>query len=127
MADHGSNRERANSAGDVVLVLNAGSDAGFQIARDLLDSGCRVAVTGRQATALARIVHGYGWGQVLAVAADTSDPVQVQRLMNRVESRFGRIDSIVHAVEAGTGPTQARVLRMVPSNTTATRPLDIAS
>jgi hypothetical protein len=43
MADHGSNRERANSAGDVVLVLNAGSDAGFQIARDLLDSGCRVA------------------------------------------------------------------------------------
>jgi NADP-dependent 3-hydroxy acid dehydrogenase YdfG len=127
MADQGSNRERANSAGDVVLVLNAGSDAGFQIARDLLDSGCRVAVTGRQATALTRIVHGYGWGRVLAVAADTSDPVQVQRLMNRVQSRFGRIDSIVHAVEAGAAPTQARVLRMVPNNTTATRPLDIAS
>jgi NAD(P)-dependent dehydrogenase (short-subunit alcohol dehydrogenase family) len=85
--------ETQDAAGPVVLVLNAGSDAGFRIARDLLQGGHRVAISSRRTTDLARIVHGYPSSQVLAVAADPDDPTQMSRLLARVRC-FAKTSSV---------------------------------
>ncbi|MBV9091403.1 MAG: hypothetical protein JO044_16105 [Mycobacteriaceae bacterium] len=76
------------------LVLHAGSDRGYRIARGLLQAGCRVAVTGRCVTDLARILPGYPAGQVLAIAASQS---QLPRVISRVQARWGAIDVIIDA------------------------------
>jgi NAD(P)-dependent dehydrogenase (short-subunit alcohol dehydrogenase family) len=90
--------ESSISTGEVVLVVNAGEDAGHQIASALLHDGYRVAVTGRHATQLSRIVHGHSTERVMAVAADTEDRRQVEELLRRVERRFGRpIDAVICA------------------------------
>jgi NAD(P)-dependent dehydrogenase (short-subunit alcohol dehydrogenase family) len=82
----------------VALVLNAGTDAGFRTARELLRAGCRVAVTGRNVTHLTRIIHGHSATRVLAIAADPTDRTQVSKLVKRVETGFGRrIDLVVRA------------------------------
>lgn len=82
----------------VALVMNAGTDAGFRITRRLLQAGYRVAVTGRHVTQLTRIIQGHSPTRVLAIAADPTDRTQVAKLVNRVESGFGRrIDLVVQA------------------------------
>jgi len=86
------------SEGATFLVLHAGTDRGCRIARDLLRAGCRVAATGRCATDLARILHGYPAHQVLAIAAEDS---QLNRVIGRVEGRWGAINAIIDA-ERGT-------------------------
>jgi NADP-dependent 3-hydroxy acid dehydrogenase YdfG len=122
MRDHGSNSEA-----DVVLVLNAGTDTGSTIARELLNAGFRVAVTGRQASALTRILPGYSSDQVLAIAADTDDRSQLSRLISRVESRFGRIDAVVGLAQEDGQQPQRRALRLVTDDGTARRVLGVAS
>ena len=81
--------EASSAAGEVVLVLNAGTDAGTRLARRLLCDGYRVAVSGLHATDLAPIMHGYPSSRVLAVAADRDDPVQLSRSIARVRDYFG--------------------------------------
>jgi NADP-dependent 3-hydroxy acid dehydrogenase YdfG len=81
--------EASSAAGEVVLVLDAGTGAGTRLARKLLCDGYRVAVSGRHATDLAPIMHGYPSSRVLAVAADPDDPVQLSRLIARVRDYFG--------------------------------------
>jgi short-subunit dehydrogenase involved in D-alanine esterification of teichoic acids len=80
------------------LVLHAGSDRGYRLARDLLEAGSRVAVTSRYATDIARILHGYPAEQVLTIAADES---QLNQVINRVESRWGRVNAIIDADTVG--------------------------
>lgn len=85
---------RSIDEGATFLVLHAGSDGGYRIARELLRAGCRVAVTSRFPTDLARILHGYPAQQVLAIAAEDS---QLDRVINLVEGRWGAINAIVDA------------------------------
>jgi short-subunit dehydrogenase involved in D-alanine esterification of teichoic acids len=88
--------------GATFLVVHAGTDAGYRIARDLLGGGCRVAVTSRYATDIARVLHGYPAHQVLAIAAEDS---QLNRVISRVESRWGVINAIIDASGAeDSGP-----------------------
>lgn len=47
---------RNSSVSDVTLVLHAGTDAGFAIARELLGAGRRIVVTSRHAAELTRIL-----------------------------------------------------------------------
>lgn len=83
---------------EVVLVLDAGTDEGHRRARTLLQTGHRVAVTARQVTQLTRIIHGFSSSQVFAIAADTSDPAQLDRVIARVRLHFGHaVDRIVRA------------------------------
>jgi len=83
---------------EVALVMNAGTDAGFRIARSLLQAGYRVAVTGRHVTHLTRIIQGHSPARVLAIAADPTDWTQVTKLIDRVETGFERrIDLVVQA------------------------------
>lgn len=84
----------------VVLITHAGSDAGYRLARELLRSGCRVAVTSRHTTDLTRILHGYNGNQVFAIAAVTDDERQYEQVLRRVCGRFGHVDSVI---DAGTG------------------------
>jgi NAD(P)-dependent dehydrogenase (short-subunit alcohol dehydrogenase family) len=81
--------ETSHVASKVVLILDAGTDAGCRIARDLLRDGHRVAISGRHPAELARIMHGYPSSRVLAIAADTEDPTQLRRLLARVRDYFG--------------------------------------
>jgi short-subunit dehydrogenase involved in D-alanine esterification of teichoic acids len=81
--------EASYAAGEVVLVLDAGTEAGTRLARKLLCDGYRVAISSRHTTDLAPIMHGYPSCRVLAVAADPDDPVQRSRLVARVRDYFG--------------------------------------
>lgn len=86
---------------EVVLVLDAGTDEGYRRARILLRTGHRVAVSARQVTQLTRIIHGFPSSQVFAIAADTTDPAQLDRVIARVQQHFGHaVERIVHADHA---------------------------
>jgi len=73
----------------IVLVLDAGTEAGSRLARKLLRDGHHVAISSRYATDLVPIMHGYSASRVLAVAADPDDPAQLTRLLARVRDYFG--------------------------------------
>lgn len=81
----------------VVLVVDADTDDGYRIARELLCAGCRVTATAHCPADLVRIMHGYGADRVLAVAADMHDDKQRQRVIARVERQFGHIDAMLCA------------------------------
>ena len=90
-------RNRDAHADEVVLVLNAGTDAGHRLARALLDAGYLVAVTDRHAGKLARILHGYSASQVFAIAADSAG---LELLVDRVQQRFAHpVSRIVDAAD----------------------------
>lgn len=86
-----------NSAPDVVVVLNADDPSGREIVRILVRNGHRVVVCGRHATDLTRMLHGYGADQVMAIAADASDPRQLRELCRRATDRFGTVTTILDA------------------------------
>ena len=73
----------------IVLVLDAGTEAGARLARKLLRDGHCVAISGRHAADLVPLMHGHPSSHVLAVAADTDDPAQLTRLLARVRDYFG--------------------------------------
>lgn len=87
--------QSAGSDGAVVLIMDANTETGCQLARALLQTGYRVAVTDRDAAGLARIMHGHNASRVMAVAADASDPKQRAQLVARFTRRFGRIDAVI--------------------------------
>lgn len=86
-----------DSAPDVVVVLNADDPSGREIVRILVRNGHRVVVCGRHATDLTRMLHGYGADQVMAIAADASDPRQLRELCRRATDRYGTVTTILDA------------------------------
>ncbi|OBC09306.1 hypothetical protein A5784_00900 [Mycobacterium sp. 852013-50091_SCH5140682] len=89
---------------EVVLVLDADTERGRSTAHQLLQAGCRVAVSARHAAPLARIMHGYSASQIIAIAADPSDAAALDHLIARVELRFGHaVDRIVSTDSVGQG------------------------
>jgi NADP-dependent 3-hydroxy acid dehydrogenase YdfG len=90
-------RETADTATTVVLVLDGDTDAGYRMARKLLADGRRVAVTGRHPDGVVRVMHGYPADRVLAIAADMTDQRQWNRVTEAVRDRFGRLDTVICA------------------------------
>lgn len=84
--------ETRYSSGRVVVVLDAGTAAGYRAARALLADGCRVVATDKQAAALVRILHGQHAEHLLLLAADDS---QLDQVLARAKARFGRVDSVI--------------------------------
>ena len=84
----------SNTDSPVVLVFEAGSESGSELVHTLLASGCRVVATDLYATHLARMSNGYSADRVYLVAADPTDPRQLDRLLERARRRFGCIDSM---------------------------------
>ncbi|MCV7253532.1 MULTISPECIES: SDR family NAD(P)-dependent oxidoreductase [Mycobacteriaceae] len=84
--------ENRDSAGRVVVVLDAGTTEGYRTARALLADGCRVVATDRHAAALVRILHDQSADRLLLLAADDS---QRNLVLAKAKARFGRVDSVI--------------------------------
>ncbi|MBI3690745.1 MAG: SDR family NAD(P)-dependent oxidoreductase [Mycolicibacterium aromaticivorans] len=72
-----------------VLVLDAGTDRGYRLARALLAAGNCVVAVDRNAARLARIGHGHSSARLFLIAADTTDPKQAEQVMARAHAHFG--------------------------------------
>jgi NADP-dependent 3-hydroxy acid dehydrogenase YdfG len=84
-------------AGKAVLVTGGGSGIGLATARALLAEGARVAIAGRSADKLRQAADALAAGdRLLYQPADVTDPAQVQRLVQEVTSRLGKIDILVN-------------------------------
>jgi len=81
--------------GMVVLVTGGGSGIGRAIARAFLEQGASVAVTGRRAEPLAETIDGFDPGRALAVTADAASAAGVEKLIETVVGRWGRVDVAV--------------------------------
>lgn len=90
--------------GKTVIVTGAGRGIGRAIARRLSIAGADVAVASRTEENLEqtrRMIERAG-GSVLSVVADVAKPDDVERLVEVVQERFGRIDVLVN--NAGVAP-----------------------
>jgi meso-butanediol dehydrogenase / (S,S)-butanediol dehydrogenase / diacetyl reductase len=76
----------------VVLITGGGSGIGAATARRLTKDGCRVVVTGRRAEPLTAVAAEAGR---LALAADMSEPEQIDEVLGRVLAEYGRLDGLV--------------------------------
>jgi len=87
----------ALSLTSVAVVTGGARGIGLGIARWFLSRGYRVALLDIDAATLARTeVELNDKSRVLALVCDVSNPEQVQSAIEKVDSLFGRIDSLVN-------------------------------
>ncbi|RCG20100.1 SDR family NAD(P)-dependent oxidoreductase [Sphaerisporangium album] len=80
----------------VTLITGGSSGIGAAVARQLLDRGGRVAVTGRDRDRLGRFTAGLGDPPgLLALAGDASDYDAVSSAVESTVKEFGRLDAVV--------------------------------
>ena len=93
-----SRLSEADLTGQVALITGGSRGLGFLIARELARAGCRLAICARSEVALqdARSALEQEGAEVLAVPCDVSDRVSVERLIEAVRGRYGRIDLLVN-------------------------------
>jgi len=83
-------------AGKVVLVTGSGKGIGRYIAHTFAEAGAKVCVNDIESPqAVARELAEKG-AESLAIQADVREEVQVRAMIDRVISRFGRIDVLVN-------------------------------
>jgi 3-oxoacyl-[acyl-carrier protein] reductase len=82
----------------VALVTGGSSGIGLGIAKTLITSGARVAITGRDQKRLTEAAQAIG---AHPIQADVSKEADVQRTMREVVDKFGGLDILVN--NAGTG------------------------
>lgn len=85
-----------------VMVTGANGNIGQVVARQFAAAGAQVVLVGRSETDLAELASELG--SMIGVA-DVTDPASVDTLVKQVESRYGKIDVLVHTVggySAGT-------------------------
>ncbi|WP_018683558.1 SDR family oxidoreductase [Actinokineospora enzanensis] len=87
----------------VVLITGGGSGIGAAAARELLDLGHRVAITGRNADRLASHADSLpGNDNLLTLVGDTTDWDGVRAAVDDTVARFGRLDVVVANAGSGT-------------------------
>lgn len=80
----------------VALITGGARGIGRGIAASLLAQGSRTVVASRTQSDLEEAIRELSsWGEVAAERADVSDPEQVDRLVDGVRERFGRLDVLV--------------------------------
>jgi 3-oxoacyl-[acyl-carrier protein] reductase len=94
--------------GKVALVTAASSGLGLGSARALSEEGSRVAINGRDAGRLDAATAALP-GEVLALAADVTDPATPAALVDATVERFGGLDILI---ANAPGPPQARALEV---------------
>ncbi|MGW4898401.1 SDR family NAD(P)-dependent oxidoreductase [Kitasatospora sp. NPDC004240] len=82
----------------VVIVTGGGTGIGAATARLLRSAGHHVVISGRRSEPLERVAAETG---ALARVSDTTEPADVQSLVDTTVERFGRLDGLV--VNAGVG------------------------
>ncbi|HEU0206497.1 MAG TPA: SDR family oxidoreductase [Pseudolysinimonas sp.] len=85
----------------VVAVTGATSGIGRAVARQLVEAGARVVLTGRRTERLHALEAELGSDSVAWVAGNISDPATSVELVDLAVTRFGRLDSFV--ASAGIG------------------------
>jgi NAD(P)-dependent dehydrogenase (short-subunit alcohol dehydrogenase family) len=83
--------------GQVVLITGGSRGLGLAMAREFVTLGCRVAICARDEAGLVRArkeLEDRG-AEVLAVRCDVGDRDDVERMVERVRERFGRVDVLV--------------------------------
>ncbi len=93
--------ETRDLSGTVVAITGATSGIGRATARELVQQGAKVALTGRRADRLADLQQELGADNAVVVAGDVQDPAVSQRLVAQALESFGRLDSLV--ASAGVG------------------------
>ncbi len=96
-----------------VVLTGAAGNIGRFIARQLLNEGARVIITGRTEKTLVRFVRelaaeGVEGHRVIPVAADSSNPEDCRRVMSEVSQRFGVLDVLINNA-GGAGPKRRLV------------------
>lgn len=87
--------------GRTVLVTGGSRGIGFEIARELISQGARVAVTARKQDSLEQAQDELGAGdRLLTVQADVRERDAADALVAAVVDRFGSIDKLVNNVGA---------------------------
>jgi NADP-dependent 3-hydroxy acid dehydrogenase YdfG len=85
----------------VVLVTGGGSGIGLASVRLFLESGAKVAASGRNHAKLVENTKGFpGRDRLMLEACDVAEPAQVQTLAHKVAKQFGPVDILVNS--AGT-------------------------
>ena len=83
-------------ASPVAVITGGSSGIGAAAARQLLENGHRVAVTGRRADRLERLADDLGRpDQLLTIVADAADPDAMSGAVEQTVSAFGRIDTAI--------------------------------
>src|SRR4051794_15774625 len=103
----------SNPSNQCVLITGGGSGIGLAAARLFLAERAYVAITGRNADKLHRAAEVLkGGNRLIHLAADVTDPQQVQRLVDDVTKRLGRIDVLVN--NAGLNIKERTIRELTP-------------
>ena len=86
--------------GRTAIVGGASQGIGYAAARAIASEGAKVTIAARRAEELeraaARLCDETGNDNVLAVAADLSDPEEIRAVVEQTRERWGRIDIVVN-------------------------------
>src|SRR5687767_4676298 len=82
----------------VALVTGANRGLGLETSRQLLARGMRVVMTGRDASATERALHGLGdaAANAIAVPMDVTDAASIEAAYRSVRERLGSVDVLVN-------------------------------
>lgn len=98
---------RIDLRGRVVMITGGARGLGFDIAREFLARGSKLAICGRDGDGVARAVEQLKsqGADVFGAPCDASNPEQVQAYVQQVLERFGTIDVLVNnAGQCFAGP-----------------------
>jgi len=84
-----------SAEGKVVLVTGGARNMGFHAAAGLVRRGAKVAILARGREAVEEAAQALG-GDVLPIAAEVTDPMQITEALRQTAERFGGIDGIVN-------------------------------
>lgn len=98
---------RGELSGKVAIVTGGSRGIGAATAEALASAGAAVTVAARSEEVLEQVVGGItaSGGTAQAVPTDTSDEAQVQRMVDRTVSEFGRVDLLLNVAGVG-GPNE---------------------
>ena len=103
---------------DPVVIVTGGSyGAGHEIARELARRGYAVIVVylrdQDEAEAAVEEIRTAN-GTALAVRADITDELDVERLFNEAKAAFGSVDAVVHTAKRGASVVNQEAARQLP-------------
>lgn len=86
-------------AGCVAIVTGGSEGIGRTVAARLLERGAKVCLAAPRQALLDEAIHGFArWSRsVMECVTDATKPLEVERLFNQVEERWGRVAILVNA------------------------------